>query len=160
MFRRKSSNLPVEDISSRLDCTELEAQDLGENAIKIGTAFAKLAAAYKSEYLVQSEALFNQINEHGSKDALGRFLSKPPKLPSKVAAMWGRYREADEAHNLFVSAVDACEISEILDRTITICFECLNECGALDNPEKVAEGRRVFETLDRKEQLGRNLGLL
>ena len=157
--------------------TKLEARELYLKSKFLSVTFENLATVYRTDYLEETRQCRDRARTRDM--SYGRGVSyggaafriargamharNAMDRPSKAAqTMWKRFAEAQTARNDLLAVCRAHNVSNRgdLDPTITTLFELMAEHREIRQPERVIEGRRVFETLEREKKLATDLKLI
>lgn len=156
------NSLATKAVIESLGCTNLEANELASGAVNFALKAQMLAKAYKSEYVTEAQNHQSDLRNHANKDRLGRLLGSKPTLSYGAKNMWARFKEMDEAFSQF-SHVNAMHQTGLdANRALTATLQALNENRGIpgrNDPERIVEGRRVYESLRPYSSLMSQIGL-
>lgn len=167
----------MEKVVDKFGVTKLEARELHTKAKALAGAFERLASTYSTDHIEETRQCRDRartrdmsygrgVSYGGAafRIAIGAMHARNAMdRPSKSAqTMWRRFAEAETAQNDLLAVCRAHNICNRgdLDPTITTLFELMAEHREIRQPERVIEGRRVFETLEREKKLATDLKLI
>ena len=156
------------DITAKFGCTNLAAKELCSHGQKLAKSLAALTTSYSTDHLIQSRALADKLGMYEAKKQvkqgyglLGRIgHAKTSILPAPVKTMWQAWLDTGNRYSGFRSVCEAHSINLANREAVTAILEVLHTAKQLHQPERVIEGRQVYNTLMNERQLCRSLGLI
>lgn len=117
-----------------------------------------LKADYTIRYIETTEEFLTAKDRNKTKTG---FFGKVAKLTTTLAKeprnMWRKYRDTRALHRSLVKVIDTYELpkatNERPESIITAIYNIRNEASDISNAQATMEGRRIFDTLRRKEHL-------
>lgn len=156
------------DIITNLNCSNLAASELSTHGQKLATSLAALTNRYSTDHLIESRALADKLGMYEAKKKvkqgyglLGRIgHAKTSILPAPVKTMWQAWLDTGNSYSDFRSVCEAHSIGMANNEAVTAILEVLHTSNRLHQPERVIEGRQVYNTLMKEYQLCQRLGLM
>ena len=149
---------------AELACSELAAREFIKHGLVIVQCFRKLRKHYDIDLVIdiKRRLLRDSIALNTFPRKIARAIMSV--LPSPDNRLCAAYRKADQADQQFYMVFSTFGYpapygKETLKETLTVVLEALHNCRMMEDPETVAEGKLIYEALDRDRTLRRDLGL-
>ena len=154
----------IEKICQEYRISTFEADEILQAHRSFERSTHSLKAKYSIKFLEQTEDFLKQRER--SKENTGFFgkISKmTTRIPREVQAMWSEYEACRREHKSLIKTIETYELPKATQQRpesiITTVYNVRNEAKDIANPQSAMEGRRIFDTLRRQENLLDRLGI-
>lgn len=148
----------LEKICQTYQISTFEADEILAAHRAFDGATINLKSTYGIRFIEQTEEFLAALDRNKAKTG---FFGKVSKLTTTLSRdprnMWRKYQETRILHRSLVKTVDTYELpkatGERPESIITAIYNFRNEAGDISDAQASMEGRRIFDTLRRKEHM-------
>lgn len=143
------------DIEESFSLTSIEAGEIVRKSLALAEAFKMLRSKYSIDYLTESEEYAEKNKKISSMSGiLLVYYTLMNRLSDDAKNMWAGFQSCEQAHQGFTAVCRMHSVSESVEQALTRALELAHDNDQLSQAEFVAEGRRLFESLNRAKSNG------
>ena len=148
----------LEKICQTYQISTFEADEILSAHRSFEGSTINLKGTYSIHFIEQTEEFLSaQDRNKGKTGFFGSISKMTTRLATEPRNMWRKYQGTRALHRSLVKIIDTYELpkatNERPESIITAIYNIRNEANDISNAQASMEGRRIFDTLRRKEHM-------